>query len=115
MCTIGDKVRHLYDVVRLSELDEIKHFLNDKDPLKEIVTITKETDHVYFEKRRIAIDYNPKSSYDYHSWKEKLTDEVKRNYENLHNTLLYTNLKQDWNMVDAAFGEIDRILSDIQE
>lgn len=60
-------------------------------------------------------DYVPWSAYNYLSWKAKLTDDVKKNYENLHNTLLYTNQKQDWNQVDAVFSEIDRILSDIQE
>lgn len=113
--TIGKKVRHIYDVVRLSEMNEIKNFLNDKDTLKKIVSLTKETDHVYFEKRRMPSDYVPWSAYNYLSWKAKLTDDVKKNYENLHNTLLYTNQKQDWNQVDAVFSEIDRILSDIQE
>lgn len=113
--TIGEKVRHIYDVVRLSELDEIKQFLNDTVALKEIVKITKDTDHIYFEKRRMPSVYEPLSAYDYLSWKAKFTDDVKKNYENLHNTLLYTNLKQDWNKVDAVFSEIDGILSSIKE
>lgn len=37
------------------------------------------------------------------------------NYYQLHNTLLYTNQKQDWNKVDAVFSEIDGILSRIKE
>lgn len=55
--TIEKKVRHIYDVARLFSLPEIQAFLNDKDELKRLIDITKQTDSYYLEKRNISQEY----------------------------------------------------------
>jgi hypothetical protein len=52
---------------------------------------------MYLEKRDIPNEYNPIGSYDFETWKNKLTNDIKANYENLHNILLYTNERQETN------------------
>ena len=42
--SLGGKVRHIYDVYRLYSLPEVQAFLKDKDELKRLMQITKETD-----------------------------------------------------------------------
>lgn len=42
--TLGGKVRHIYDVVRLYQMPEIQAFLQNKEELKRLVRLTKETD-----------------------------------------------------------------------
>ena len=49
--SLGMKVRHIYDVVILFEMDAIRDFLQKKDEVKEIVSKTKYTDSYYLEKR----------------------------------------------------------------
>ena len=48
--TLINKVRHIYDVVMLFYLEEIRQFLSEKEKLKEIIRITKETDSYYLQK-----------------------------------------------------------------
>lgn len=116
MCgSLHSKVRHIYDVVALSEMKEIKDFLNDKSKLKEIVQITKQTDSAYLVKREIPKEYSPEGLYDYDTWKEKFSNEIRANYEDLHNSLLYTNQKQDWIIVGKVFSKINQILKEINE
>lgn len=113
--TLSNKVRHIYDVVMLMQVEEIKEFLEDEDNLKVIVTLTKENDRYYLEKRRESEIYNAVTSYDYPSWKEKLDSNIQKRYETLHQDLLYTDEKQDWVLVDVSFSQIDRILKKIGE
>ena len=113
--TIGVKVRHIYDVARLFNLPEIKAFLNDKEELKRLIEITKDTDSYYLEKRNISNEYNPNGKYDFDSWKYFLTDDVIQIYENLHNDLLYTDEKQDFQDALNAFSSISKILEEIGE
>jgi predicted nucleotidyltransferase component of viral defense system len=113
--TLNEKVRHIYDVVKLSEMKEIQYFVNDTNNLKNILQITKKTDSMYLEKRDIPKEYNPIGSYDFETWKNKFTNDIKANYENLHNTLLYTNEKQDWSKAKLVFTQIDQILKQINE
>lgn len=89
--TLNSKVRHIYDVTRLYELNEIKTFLKNKDELKKIIKLTKETDSFYLKKRNIPNDYNPKGPYNFESFKIYFSNEIKIIYENMHNDLLYTN------------------------
>ena len=88
---------------------------NDKSKLKEIVQITKQTDSAYLVKREIPKEYRPEGLYDYDTWKEKFTNEIRANYEDLHNSLLYTNQKQDWIIVEKVFSKINQILKEINE
>lgn len=113
--SLSEKVRHVYDVVKLIEMEEIKKFINDEKELKEIVQITKITDLEYLEKRDISQRYNPEEAYSFEVWKKELSGDVKINYENLHNTLLYTNEKQEWEKVEVVFEKINDILKKIGE
>ncbi len=113
--SLDKKVRHIYDVVRLFQMEEIKAFVADKDELKRLVRLTKETDSFYLEKRNINKEYNPLSAYDFSSWEHYLGDNVKERYETLHEDLLYTKEKQDFARAIATFKEISRLLANIQE
>lgn len=113
--TLSKKVRHIYDVVRLYNLPEIKVFLNDKDELKKIVTLTKKTDSYYLEKRNIPKEYSPLGPYDFESWKYRFDSTVRSNYEHLHEELLYTDKKQDFNEAITVFEEINRLAQEIGE
>ena len=113
--TLVDKVRHIYDVVRLYQTDEINKFIEDKQEFKKIVKITKETDSFYLEKRSIPKSYNPLGSYNFVSWSNLFNDEIKKIYEGLHIDLLYTNEKQDFNIAVNTFNEINQLLQSINE
>ncbi|MBQ3432436.1 MAG: nucleotidyl transferase AbiEii/AbiGii toxin family protein, partial [Clostridia bacterium] len=56
--SINSKARHIYDVTRLFNLPEIESFLQDKQELKRLIKLTKQTDSIYFEKRNIPESYN---------------------------------------------------------
>lgn len=113
--TLPSKVRHIYDLVKLIDMNEIQNLLENKDDLKDIIRLTKETDSNYLEKRDIPEQYNPIEAYDFDSWKDRFKDDVKFNYEALHKTLLYTDQQQSWKEVYRVFNEIDQVLKDIGE
>lgn len=113
--TLPDKVRHIYDVVRLYQLEEIQEFLKNKKDLKGIVQLTKNTDTFYLEKRNIPKEYNPKDPYEFDLWKDKFDQDIKRRYETLHKDLLYTDEKQDFSCALKTFSIIDEILKTIDE
>jgi predicted nucleotidyltransferase component of viral defense system len=79
--TLPQKVRHIYDVTMLLDRPEIQKFLKDKDELKRLLKLTKETDSFYLFKRGIAKDYNPTGLYDFNTWKDKFDSRVKENYK----------------------------------
>ena len=113
--TLDKKVRHIYDVVRLFKLSEIKEFLQDKIELKRIIQLTKKTDSFYLQKRGITEKYNPLEKYDFDSWESQFSLKIKSRYETLHNDLLYTDEMQDFNEVLKTFYEINTILKEINE
>ncbi len=113
--TIDKKVRHIYDVARLFRLPEIQTFLEDKEELKRLIEITKQTDSYYLEKRNISQDYDPSAAYDFDSWKHYLGEHVRSTYENLHKELLYTDEQQSFDEALIAFTEISEILKKIGE
>ncbi len=113
--TLPDKVRHIYDIVKLYQLEEIKDFLKDTKQLKEIVELTKDTDSVYLKKRNIPKEYNSKGPYGFDIWRNKFNLDIKRRYETLHKDLLYTDEKQDFSRVLETFSSIDQILKTINE
>lgn len=112
---IGMKVRHIYDVTQLFKLPEIKDFLGNKEELKRLVKLTKETDSYYLNKRNICERYNPVEPYNFPAWKRDLTEQVKLNYEKLHETLLYTDEKQDFQEAIKTFQIINDIFEEIEE
>ena len=113
--TIEKKVRHIYDVAKLFSLPEIQAFLDDKDELKRLINITKQTDSYYLEKRNISQEYNPTAAYDFDSWKHYFNDEVCSTYENLHKELLYTDEQQNFEDAMSAFSKINNIFESIGE
>lgn len=113
--SLGDKVRHIYDVVRLWNIQDIKDFLKNTDELKRLVALTKDTDSYYLTKRNIPVEYDPKGPYDFDKWKNCFDETVKANYENLHNDLLYTDEKQDFDIAIKTFKEINEMLRSINE
>jgi len=112
---IEAKVRHIYDVTRLFALPEIKEFLEDKDELKRLIELTKNTDSYYLEKRNISREYDPTGAYDFDAWKHHLTERVRLVYESLHKELLYTDEKQSFDDALSAFAKINEILKNINE
>jgi predicted nucleotidyltransferase component of viral defense system len=109
------KVRHIYDVVKLYNHELIQEFLLDDHKLKEIVVITKRTDSYYLDKRKTPKEYDPSGLYKYSEWKVLLTKDIQDAYERLHLDLLFTDIKQDWVIVDQIFNEIENHFKKIDE
>lgn len=113
--TLNRKVRHIYDVTRLYEMDEIRNFLKEREELKRLVRLTKETDSYYIEKRNVSADYDPTGAYDFSAWQHCFDNGIRAIYESLHETLLYTDEKQDFDLAIRTFKEINAALAAIDE
>ena len=113
--TLNEKVRHIYDVVRLYNMPEIKEFLENTPELRRIIQLTKKTDLDYIEKRNIPKEYSPSGPYDFEAWKDKFDSTARSNYEHLHEELLYTDEKQDFDEAIKTFEEINKIVQEIGE
>lgn len=113
--SLDKKVRHIYDVVRLLKLQNIQDFLLNKPELKRLIQVTKETDSFYLKKREISKEYDPKGAYDFNSWRDKLTAEIRFRYETLHKDLLYTDEKQDFEDVIKTFEVLNKVFEEICE
>lgn len=113
--TLNVKVRHIYDVVRLYQMKEIEEFFIDEKAFAEILKETKNTDSFYLAKRNLPEDYDPNGKYDFVSWANKFDKNVEKIYENLHNELLYTSVKQDFNKAKAIFSEISERIAKIED
>lgn len=57
--TLPRKVRHIYDVTVLLDRSDIQKFLKDTEHLKQLLSLTKETDSLYLQKRNISEEYDP--------------------------------------------------------
>ena len=77
--------------------------------------MTKDTDSYYLGKRNICKEYDPTKAYDFESWKDYFTVEIRNVYENLHKDLLYTDEKQKFEDARKVCGEIDTSLKAIGE
>jgi predicted nucleotidyltransferase component of viral defense system len=113
--SLGMKVRHIYDVVKLFEMDVIQDFLQKKDEVKEIVSKVKHTDSYYLEKRDIPVEYDPTKAYAFSEWKQYFDNEIKGRYESLHQDLLYSNEKQDFRKAITTFEKISDLLRELGE
>lgn len=113
--TLPQKVRHIYDVATLYRRKDIQSFLRDRDRLKELIHKTKETDRFYLEKRNGSKEYDPVGPYDFSSWEVCFNDSIRRRYESLHEDLLYTDQRQDFDLAIAAFRELSRLFAEIGE
>ena len=68
--------------------------------------------------RCVALLYpksDPVGAYNFPSWKENFNSIVRRQYENLHEDLLYTNDRQDFDKAISTFEKIDKNFSSIEE
>lgn len=113
--TLDRKVRHIYDVTRLYQMPEIQTFLADKDDLKRLVQLTKETDSFYIGRRNISAEYDPTGPYNFPAWQHHFDATIRSIYESLHETLLYTDEKQNFDVALNTFIKINSILSEIDE
>lgn len=113
--TLPNKVRHIYDVKKLYAYPKIQEFLRNKQELKRLISLTKKTDAYYFEKRKMDVLYDSMKPYDFDSWKHLLDVKVKRNYESLHETLLYTDEKQKLDDAVKVLESISQLFEVIGE
>lgn len=113
--TLDRKVRHIYDVTMLFGRSDIQAFLNDKIVLKELIQKTKATDNFYLEKRNMSKEYNPVESYDFPAWENCFDSIIRTRYETLHEDLLYTNEKQDFDKATFVFRKISEMFSELGE
>jgi len=112
---MNNKVRHIYDATMLFRRNDIQKFIADSETLKGLLQTTKETDEFYLEKRGITDEYNPLRAYDFPSWKKCFDASVRKRYESLHEDLLFTNEKQDFQQAMETFEEISQIFESIGE
>ena len=113
--TLHRKVRHIYDVSALLSRQDIQEFLSDNERLKKLVVLTKETDSFYLQKRNIPEAYDPTGPYAFGCWKQYFNEEIRSRYEKLHEDLLYTSERQNFDDAILAFETINDILSAIGE
>ena len=113
--TLDRKVRHIYDVSRLYQMPEIQAFLAEKDELKRLVQLTKETDSFYIGRRNISSEYDPTGPYNFPAWQDRFDGSVRSTYETLHQTLLYTDEKQSFEIAVQTFDSINEALKEIGE
>ena len=113
--TLDRKVRHIYDVVRLYQMTEIQAFLAETEELKRLVRLTKDTDSFYIGRRNISAEYDPTGLYNFPAWQTHFDDNIRSTYETLHQTLLYTDEKQDFDVALTTFQKISELLSAIDE
>lgn len=106
--SLNQKVRHIYDVVQLMKMDEIKSFLDDSDELKTLIQKTKETDSYYTDHTSMGSDYDPSGDYAFEKWEKYFDDDIRKRYESLHTDLLYTNTRQDFSDAVEAFRTIEQ-------
>lgn len=113
--TLDRKVRHIYDVVRLFQMPEIQSFLAETEELKRLVRLTKDTDSFYIGRRNISAEYDPTGPYNFFAWQSHFDANIRSTYETLHQTLLYTDEKQNFDVALTTFRKISELLSAIDE
>lgn len=113
--TLEKKVRHIYDVTVLFDRPDIQAFLSKHDELRELLRETKQTDSFYLEKRNVSAEYNPEGAYDFAAWEKYFDSGIRSRYETLHEDLLYTNEKQEFDRAINTFREISRLFERIGE
>ena len=104
--TLPGKVRHIYDVTVLLDRSDIQKFLKDTEHLKQLLSLTKETDSFYLQKRNISEEYDPMRAYAFENWKQYFNDEIRSRYETLHEDLLYTSDRQSFKKAIQALSLI---------
>lgn len=113
--TLSRKVRHIYDVTVLLDRSDIQDYLKNTAQLKQLLKLTKETDSFYLQKRDISVEYDPLGAYDFEDWKQYFNDEIHGRYETLHEDLLYTSNRQNFEKAIRAFEFISGLFASIGE
>ena len=113
--TLPGKVRHIYDVTVLLDRSDIQKFLQDTEHLKQLLSLTNETDSFYLQKRNISEEYDPMRAYAFENWKQYFNDEIRSRYETLHEDLLYTSDRQSFKKAIQAFEFISQLFASIGE
>lgn len=113
--TLLRKVRHIYDVTVLLDRSDIQDFLKNTAQLKQLLKLTKETDSFYLQKRDISVEYDPLGAYDFEDWKQYFNDEIRGRYETLHEDLLYTFNRQNFEKAIQTFEFISGLFASIGE
>ena len=113
--TLPGKVRHIYDVTVLMDRSDIQKCLKDTEHLKQLLSLTKETDSLYLQKRNISEEYDPMRAYAFENWKQYFNDEIRNRYETLHEDLLYTSDRQSFKKAIQAFEFISQLFASIGE
>ena len=113
--TLPGKVRHIYDVTVLLDRSDIQKFLKDTEHLKQLLSLTKETDSLYLQKRNISEEYDPMRAYAFENWKQYFNDEIRNRYETLHEDLLYNSDRQSFKKAIQAFEFISQLFASIGE
>lgn len=110
------KVRHIYDVVQLFHTTEIQLFMESHHDLKNLLTLTKHTDHYYINKRKNHTNnYNPLNPYSFEDWRHLFEDkEIRSAYQNLHKDLLYTEKPQNFEEAILVFEHINKALEKVE-
>ena len=113
--TLTGKVRHIYDVTMLFRRDDIQEFLADEGRLKTLLRLTKETDCYYLQKRNVSKEYDPAGLYNFDGWKQSFDNRIRRRYETLHEDLLYTSEKQNFQEAIQVFEKLNHIFLAVNE
>ncbi len=113
--TLDKKVRHIYDVTVLYKRPDIQAFLGKREELKDLLEKTKQTDSFYLEKRNVSARYDPLGPYDFPSWEWHFDSSIRSRYETLHEDLLFTSEKQDFDIAIETFRKISARFSEIGE
>jgi hypothetical protein len=75
----------------------------------------KELRHFYFEKRNFNPQYDAKKPYDFKSWSDRIDKVTIRNYQSLHQDLLFSNQKQQYEEAHQVLTEINDLFQSIGE
>lgn len=114
--SINNKARHLYDIVCLYNREEIVSFVAEKDGFKKLIQLVKATDKEYLNGKRSCEYYHPQEKFNYALWVNKLNDkELRKRYERLHEELLYTNEKQNFDDVLNVMEQIGHAFEAVGE
>ncbi len=110
------KVRHIYDVVMLYDRPDIQAFLKNKQQLKKLLALTKQTDSFYISKRNVPADYDPSGPYSFETWSHALDALVMANYLRLPDSLLFSKSKKlDFEKVLETLTRLNEIFKEVGE
>ena len=96
--------------------EEIVSFVAEKDGFKKLIQLVKATDKEYLNGKRSCEYYHPQENFNYAVWANNLNDkELRKRYERLHEELLYTNEKQNFDDVLNVMEQIGHAFEAVGE